>query len=157
MLNDLLGGQQRQDYDDFVRRYDQGAPWDGIGDDEALDRYRQVAPNLSEDQYRDSAREAFSRLSPQQRAEFGHWLQQHSRSQNSPFDMSDPRGYEDPDVLAGYSARMQQQQPGLLEGLLGGGMGMGSQGGGSMLSGPIGKAVLGGIAAMAASKVMGRR
>lgn len=156
MLNDILGGQQRQDYDDFVRRYDQGAPWDGIGDDEALDRYRQVSPRLSEDQYRESAREAFSRLSPQQRAEFGRWLEQQSTSRGSSFDFSDPRGYEDPDMLAGYSARMHQQQPGLLEGLLGGAMGGGSQGG-SMLSGPIGKAVLGGIAAMAASKVMGRR
>jgi hypothetical protein len=154
MLNELLGGsQQRQDYDDFIRRYDQGAPWEGIGDDEALDRYRQVAPRLSTDQYRDSATEAFRRLTPQQRAEFGRWLQQRSRHEGiglSGLETAD--ALDDPAVLASATAQAREQQPGLLEGSLGTG-----GAGASPLGSPIAKAALGGIAAMAVSKVMGNR
>lgn len=150
MLNDLLGGQ-RQEYDDFVRRYDRGAPWQDIGDEEALQRYQQVAPTLSDDDYRDSAREAFSRLSPQQRAEFGRWLE--SRAQSGGAGSVLHGNLEDPDALAGASARLRSSQPGMLEGLLQGGAGDGQ----GLLRSPIAKAVIGGIAAMAASKVMGRR
>ena len=32
LQNILGGGRQRNDYEDFVNRYDQGAPWDGISD-----------------------------------------------------------------------------------------------------------------------------
>ena len=176
MLNDLMGGGRRNEYEDFVNRYDQGAPWDGIGDDEALERYRQVAPRLSDDDYRDSAEQAFSRLSPQQRAEFGQWLQQQSMQRGSNIGVDDG-SWDDPRVLAGASARIRQQDPGMLEGLLGGMMGGGGGGmmggggmlggmmggggstgsSGGMLSSPIAKAVLGGVAAMAASKMMGRR
>ncbi len=39
LLQNLMGGgQQRQDYDDFIQRYDRGAPWEGISDQEALQR-----------------------------------------------------------------------------------------------------------------------
>lgn len=165
MLNDLLGGQ-RQEYDDFVNRYDRGEPWDDIGDEEALERYRQVSPNLSDDVYRESARDAFDRLTPQQRAEFGRWLQTQARSRGAG-DFFEQRSFDDPDALAGASARLHREQPGLLEGLLGGAMGGGALGGaaggaqtagnGNLLSSPIAKAVLGGIAAMAASRAMGRR
>ena len=51
LLNQLLGGPQRPDYEDFVTRYEQGEPWDGISDDEAVRRYQQVAPGLAPDVY----------------------------------------------------------------------------------------------------------
>lgn len=158
MLNNVLGGQ-RQQYEDFVQRYDQGAPWDGIRDDEALERYREVAPNLSEQDYRESAEPAFARLTPEQRTEFGRWLQQQSRQGGAAVEV--PGGnYDDPSALAGAAARAHQEQPGLLEGLLRGAMGSGAAtqaGGNNLLSNPIAKGVLSGIAATAASKVMGRR
>ena len=47
MLEQLLGGgQQRQEYQDFTQRYDQGPPWQGISDQEAQSRFQQVAPQL---------------------------------------------------------------------------------------------------------------
>lgn len=80
MLSQLLGGgQSRQQYQDFVNRYDQGAPWDGISDREAADRYQQVAPRLSPDTYQESAEAAFARLTPEQRRQFGQYLQQQAR------------------------------------------------------------------------------
>ena len=67
LLNHLLGGPQRPEYENFVDRYEQGDPWDGIADDEAVQRYQQVAPRLAPDVYEQSAEEAFRRLTPEQR------------------------------------------------------------------------------------------
>ena len=152
----LGGGQQRQEFDDFANRYDQGAPWDGISDDEAYNRYQQVAPHLPPDVYQQSAEQSFSRLSPQQRMEFGRYLRQRSQQQGFQvpgLDMEDR--YEDPRHLASVTSQLDQQQPGILGQLLGGGGGGGGMGG--MLSNPIGKAALSGIAAMAVRQMSGRR
>jgi hypothetical protein len=160
MLQQLLGGgQQRQQYQDFVTRYDQGAPWDGISDQEAYSRYQQVAPQLPPDMYQQSAQEAFARLTPQQRMQFGQFLRQQAQQRNLNFpdlnqDGIDDR-FQDSRYLAQVTGRMQQQQPGMLEQLLGGAVGGG--GGQSMLESPIAKAALAGIAAMAVKKMMGQR
>jgi hypothetical protein len=155
MLGQLLGGgQQRQQYQDFVNRYDQGAPWDGISDQEAYSRYQQVAPRLPPDMYQQSAQEAFSRMTPQQRMQLGQHLRQQARQQNMSFPDMDQDGvddrFQDPQYLAQVTGRMQQQQPGLLGQVLGGG-------GGGMLESPIAKAALAGIAAMAVKNMMGGR
>jgi hypothetical protein len=159
MLGQLLGGGSRQDADDFVRRYDQGAPWDGIGDDEAVERYRQVAPHLPPDQYEESATEAYARLDPDQRRQLGRRLRQGSQERGFALDDlfggDDDSAYEDPRRLARASGRLEQQQPGILGQLLGGGSGGGS--GGGLLGSPIGKAALAGVAAMAMKRFMGGR
>jgi hypothetical protein len=170
LLNDLLGGDQGQQRQDFVKRYDQGSPWDGIDDDEAYQQYQAVAPRLSETQFRDSAQEAFTRLTPEQRLEFGRWLQTQSRQRGAAVPDLDRDGIDDrlqdPGYLAGATTQLRTQQPGMLDSLLGGLMGGGGTagvlggggggGGGGMLSSPIAKAAIGGIAAMAMSKLMGR-
>ena len=156
LLGQLLGGgQRREEYQDFVNRYDTGAPWDGISDQEAHSRYQQVAPQLSPQMYQESAQEAFSRLTPQQRLQLGQHLQQQTRQQglNVPDfnrDGIDDR-LQDPAYLARATGQLQQQ-PGILGDLLGGG-----GGGQRMLQSPIAKAALGGIAAMAVRKMMSGR
>ena len=162
LLDDLLGGgQQRQDYHDFVNRYDQGAPWTGISDREAVSRYQQVATRLPPDMYQQSAEEAFGRMAPQERMEFARHLQQRSRQQGVDFpdfnqDGIDDR-YQDPRTLAQVTSRMEQQQPGMLGQLLGGGRGGGSGGAADMLDNPLAKAALAGVTAMAVKKMMGGR
>ena len=169
MLQDLLGGQRRQEYDDFANRYDQGAPWDGISDSEAAQRYDEISPRLSDDEYRSSAAQAFERLSPQQRSEFGRWLNERSRDRGYPTPYGDDE-FTDSNRLAEYTSRVRQEQPDLLGSLVGGMMGGGSGsgmgggmmgggmgGGGGLLSSPIAKAALGGIAATAFRSVMSRR
>jgi hypothetical protein len=164
LLQNLLGGgQQQQQFQDFVNRYDQGSPYDGISGDEAYQRYQQVAPQLPPQMYEESARDAFSRMSPQDRVQFGQHLRQQSRQQNYNFPDLDGDGvddrFQDPNYLAQVTGRMHQQQPGLLGQLLGGGQqqqmgGMQQQGVGSMLNNPLAKAALGGIAAMAVKRMM---
>ena len=157
LLGQLLGGgQRREEYQDFVNRYDTGAPWDGISDREAYSRYQQVAPQLPPQMYQESAQEAFSRLTPQQRLQLGQHLQQQTRQQglNVPDlnrDGIDDR-LQDPAYLARATGQLHQQQPGILGDLLGGG-----GGGQGMLQSPIAKAALAGIAAVAVKKMMSGR
>jgi len=126
VLSQLLGGSQnREHYQDFVKRYDQGSPWEGISDREAADRYQQVAPRLSPDMYQESAEAAFARLTPEQRGQFGQYLQQQARQQNLNIpdlnrDGIDDR-LQDPGYLAQATGQVHQQQPGILGSLLGGG------------------------------------
>lgn len=163
LLDQLLGQpQKQQEYKEFAQRYEQGAPWDGISNQEAANRYQEVAPNLSDSEYEQAAADSFSRLSPQQRREFGTWLQQRSGGGGADVDQDgrDDR-LEDPQHLAQMTNQVRKQQPDLLSGLLGGGMGSmlggGGGGAGNMLQSPIGKAALAGIAAMAAKQMMNRR
>jgi hypothetical protein len=62
-------------------RYDQGPPYAGISDDEAIGRYQQVAPELSPDLYQQSAQDALGRMAPEERAQFGQLLQQRAQQQ----------------------------------------------------------------------------
>jgi hypothetical protein len=170
LLQGLMGGgPQRDEYQDFVNRYDRGAPYEGISDQEAMERYQRVAPHLSPDEYEMSAEEAFSRMSPRERQEFARLLSQQAQQQGMRFqdldgDGVDDRMQQDPRYLAQVTGRMQRQQPGLMQQLLGGMMG----GGGSMMGGggygqssgnplanPLAKAALAGIAAMAAKRMIG--
>jgi hypothetical protein len=169
MLSNILGGQQRQEFDDFANRYEQGAPWDGISDDEAMNRYSQVAPQLPPDVYQRSAQDSFSRLSPDQRMQLGRHIQQRAPQFGVSFPDQDMNGQDDrlqdPAYLAQMTGRIHQQQPGLLGQILGGaggsmgggGGGLGGGLGGGMLASPIAKAALGGIAAMAVKQMMGGR
>ena len=139
-LNNLMGGggedRRRDEYRDFANRYDEGAPYDRISDEEAMNRYREVAPNLSEDEYRESAREAFSRMSPEERMQFGQQFRGHAQEQgygdfiDRDHDGQDDR-FQDPDYLANMTGRMHGRQPDMMGNLMGGMMG----GGGNMMGG----------------------
>lgn len=161
LLQNLLGGgPQRQQYQDFAQRYDQGHPSEGYSDQEVLQRYQQVAASSSPQQYQDAAEQAFARLSPQERRQFGQYLQQRAQQQNVNFpdlnqDGIDDRFEQDPRALAQTTSRMEQQQPGVLGQLLGGGGG--GTGGGNLLDNPLAKAALAGIAAMAVKNVLGNQ
>ena len=65
LLERVLGSpEKRTEYQDFIDRYDAAPPYDTIEDREAVDRYRQVTPELSRDQYRDAAANAFGKALP---------------------------------------------------------------------------------------------
>jgi hypothetical protein len=164
LLDSLLqGGPDRDDYQDFLNRYDQGPPYAGISDDEAIGRYQQVAPELSPDAYQQSAQDALGRMAPEERAQFGQLLQQRAQQQGVDLPgLGQARGeqLQDPGMLAQLLSGLHQQQSGMLGQLLGGGggagglLGGGSGGAGGMLGNPLAKAALAGIAAMAAKRML---
>lgn len=162
-LQTILGGggqQSEDDYRDFVNRYEQGRPHEGYSDEEVYNRYQQVSRQVPSDVYHESAQEAFSRMSPQERMQFGQHLRQQTQQQNYNFPDLDQDGqddrFQDPNYLAQVTGRIHQQQPDMLGQLMGGAAGlMGGQGGGNMLGNPLAKAAMAGIAAMAVKKMMG--
>ena len=156
-IMDLLGrgGERRGEYEDFVNRYEQGEPWEGVSDDEARSRYDEVSSSLSDDDYELSAHEAFERMSPEQRRELGRMLRQQSRQQGVQLDEydddDDERFARDPRELARMTRKVKKHKPGCLGALLGGGGGGGGAAG--MLGNPVAKAALAGVAAMAAKRM----
>lgn len=124
LLDELMGGgEQRQSYREFVGRYAQGAPYDGISDDEAVNRYGQVAGEVDPDTYRDSARDAFTNMAPDEREQYAQQLGAAADQQGIGHGW-DGRS-TDPDSLAALTSNVHQQSPDLLTGLLGGGGGAG--------------------------------
>ena len=153
LIEKLLGGGNRSEWDNFRTRYDQGSPYQGIPDDEAYNRYESVSRAAPPDVYEQSAQEAFQRMSPEERREFARYLQ--SRARDRGLQFPDLNGYgvddrlQDPRDLARTTSRMEQQEPGILGQLLGKG------GTGGKFDNPIAKAALLGITAIAAQKIMG--
>ncbi len=161
LLEMLMGSSQaKAGFEDFLSRFEEGPPSEGYDDQEVLDRYGQVAHKASPSDYQEAAREAFGRLSQADREEFGQLLagQAQSRGLQIPgLSPTQSQSLGDLDWLASMTSQIHQQ-PGLLRDLLGGltgGGGTSSSGG--LLSSPIAKAALAGIAAMLVKKVLGRR
>ena len=151
-LQGMLGApQQRQDYQDFVQRYEQGHPSEGYSDQETVNRYQQVTNQLPPDAYQQSAQEAFARLSPEERAEFARWLQTRAQQQNVNLPAmgsgADYSRFQDPGALAQVTTQMHQQEPDMLTRVLTGQTG-------TALDNPLARAALAGVAAMAAKRVL---
>jgi hypothetical protein len=158
ILEELLGaGERQRDYSDFVKRYEQGSPSEGYSDQEVLKRYGDVAHEVPRDDYAKAAQEALARLSPQERAEFVRMLQERAQARGTQL----PRQIEpDPRDLGDVLADLHQK-PGMLRDLLGGGRPSGGQsqpgapgGEPGILTSPLAKAALAGIAAMIVKRVM---
>jgi hypothetical protein len=165
------GGEKRQQYEDFTRRYEQGKPWEGYSDEEVLDRYGEVAHTVPPADYEAAVRDALARLSPQEQAEFLRALQERARARG--VAAPPPRG---PGAGGGLddlarSVREMHEQPGRLRDVLtrpstearGGVSEAGAaptglpSGAGSIFDNPLAKAALAGITAMLVRRMLGAR
>jgi len=158
ILDDLLGNEQLQkQYKDFVKRYEQGDPSEGYSDQEVLKRYGEVSHAVPPDQYAQAAQEALSKLSPEDRAEFLKMLQERAAARGL---MLPGKVASDPKDLGKVLTDLHEK-PGQLRDILGPGDGQlqgqasGSNPIGDMLSSPMAKAVLAGIAAMVVKRMTG--
>jgi hypothetical protein len=158
ILDDLLaGGQVQKEYKDFVKRYEQGNPSEGYSDQEVLKRYGEVSHAVPPDQYAQAAQEALGKLSAEERAEFLKMLQERAAA----------RGVKLPGNVASDPKDLGQvltdlhEKPGQLRDILGPGDGQpqeqapGSNPIVDMLSSPLAKAVLAGIAAVVVRRMTG--
>ena len=157
ILDELLGrGQRQKEYKDFVNRYEDGKPSEGYSDQEVLKRYGEVAHAVPRDQYAQAAQEALSKLSPEERAAFVKMLREQAAAKgvNLPQEVA-PEPKELGEVLTDL-----HQKPGQLRDILGAGDVQGEEQTAGpnpiteMLSSPIAKAVLAGVAAMVVKRVM---
>jgi hypothetical protein len=157
ILDDLLAGGQRQnEYKDFVNRYEQGEPSEGYSDQEVLKRYGEVSHAVSSDQYAQAAQEALS--TPEERAAFVKILQDRAAARG----VTLPRQVAPEPKDLGQVLTDLHAKPGQLRDVLGGGAAQpqGQASGSSaitdILTSPMAKAVLAGIAAMVVKRVMAR-
>ena len=151
-----MNNVQKQ-YKDFVKRYEQGDPSEGYSDQEVLKRYGEVSHAVPPDQYAQAAQEALSKLSPEDRAEFLKMLQERAAARGV---MLPGKVASDPKDLGKVLTDLHEK-PGQLRDILGPGDGQlqgqasGSNPIGDMLSSPMAKAVLAGIAAMVVKRMTG--
>src|SRR5262245_9000949 len=158
MLDELLaGGQLQREYKDFVNRHEQGDPSEGYSDQEVLQRYGEVSHAVPPDQYAQAAQEALSKLSPEERAAFVKMLQDRAAARGVTLQRQlAPEPKDLGQVLTDLHV-----QPGQLRDILGAGDAQTQQqaSGSSpiidILTSPMAKAVLAGIAAMVVKNVMG--
>jgi hypothetical protein len=159
ILDDLLGNEQLQkQYKDFVKRYEQGDPSEGYSDQEVLERYGEVSHAVPTEEYAQAAQEALGKLSPEERAEFLKMLQERAAARGVKLPgkvASDPKDL-------GRVLTDLHEKPGQLRDILGGGslgqpqaQAPGSNPITDMLSSPIAKAVLAGVAAIVVKNMMG--
>jgi hypothetical protein len=110
LLDELMGGGERQqDFRDFMDRYNQGAPYEGISDDDAVNRYGQVAGEVDPDTYRESARDAFANMAPEEREQYAQQLGSVADQQGI------GHGWDgqstDPDTLAAVTRPARRRRP----------------------------------------------
>jgi hypothetical protein len=159
LLDELLGsGQRQKEYKDFVTRYEQGLPSEGYSDQEVLKRYGEVSHAVPPDQYAKAAQEALGKLSPEERAAFVKMLEERAAARGVTLSREvQPEPKELGQVLTDL-----HQKPGQLRDMLSGrdiqprGQAQESNPISDMLTSPMAKAVLAGIAAMVVKRVMGR-
>ena len=162
LLDMLTGNSQVQvGFQDFLKRFQEGSPSEGYDDQEVVDRYGQVAHDVSSTDYQEAARDAFGYLSETDREEFGRMLagQAQSRGLNLPgLNQAQEQDFGNLDWLSNITGQLHQQ-PGLLRDILGGLTGGKSAdaSAGSILSSPLAKAALAGITAMLVKKALGGR
>ncbi len=155
-LNELFGQDRSRedDYRDFERRYREQP--EQISDREAARRYREIMARVGDiDDDEEVGREyeqAFSRMSPEERRALAKRYQEATRDNSRSY-----QGYRDdydldrassPRELGRMTRRAAQEDPDLLEQLLGQN---------SPLSGTAGKMALAGLAALMARRFLDRR
>jgi hypothetical protein len=159
----LMGsGKNREEHQDYVNRYEQGPAWEGYSDQEVLDRYDSVAHKVSPREYEQATREAFDRLSPEERAEFSRYLEERARTRNIRIpgrETETAGGPGDLDWLSKVTGQIHQE-PGVFRDMMGK-MGKAqeapSEGLGGLFSSPIAKAALAGIGAMLFKRLLSPR
>ncbi|HEY5628840.1 MAG TPA: hypothetical protein VIR16_04955 [Candidatus Limnocylindrales bacterium] len=147
-LSNILGGQAGGAVQQLVSAFEQGNHQQ-VPDAQVQQTYGQTAAQLPQDQYLEAAREAFTRLTPQQRQQFAQELQTQAQQQGVSLPMpSQSTSTADASGLANAVTAVHGQQPNLLQQMFAPG---------GTFSSPVAKAALLGITAMAAQRMMGRR
>jgi len=159
---------------DFIDRYTTGSPSEGFSTDEAMAHLRELRQDLGPAEFRAALQQTLEHLPPDQRDEFIAMMRQH-RAQRTARDSAGGASPAAASAAPGTPAAGADAFGGLLTGLMGGGAaGTGSGGAGdlldqlatggsgapamagqslsaadmqALLQSPVGKAILGGIAA----------
>jgi hypothetical protein len=147
MLDALLEGLGRESFEDFTRRWEQGAPWDALRDDETMANYDRVSAELGPAELHEAALATVERLSTAERRQLVEELQRNARRSDVNYPGVHDDGLDEPAALAALLSRMHGERRGMIRQLLAGTEATSAAGG--QLSSPVARAALAGIAVMA--------
>lgn len=181
---EVVAGESKSRAKDFVNRYLEGDPAEGYSADEARDQFRHVMQNASPEQIQRAAKQAVDNLPEDKRADFAKMLQQRQAGQGmvdiqrtgetGAAQSGAPRGGGGDlggmlggllgggaaggamggldDLLGGFMGGDKGDKPGATQG--GGGMDDMLGGLGDLINSPMGKVILGGVAAFAMKEMI---
>ena len=148
VLKNIFGGADPDDHEQRAQRYQQGyssGQFDDLDEQDVQERYRRTVQHAPPEMVAQAHEEAFRRLPPEERQRVVGYFQQAADDPRQPYThqfSGGPQDY-DPRQMAQMAGRAREQQPDLLQGL------------GGVLSNPMAKMALAGVAAVAAQRMMG--
>ena len=145
VLQKIFSGGNPDNYEQRYQNYQRGYSnnsWDGVDDQDVVDRYQRTVQHAPPEVVEEAHLEAFRRLPPEERQRILSQFQQVSNDPGQPFTYGGQMDAS-PEVLARMAGQARQQQPDLLGSL------------GSVLSNPMAKMAMAGVAAYAAQRMMG--
>lgn len=153
VLKNIFGGGTPDNYQQRAQQYQQGyqgGQLGGLSDQDVAQRYQRTVQYAPPDVVEQAHAEAFNRLSPQEQQQIVAQFQQAHNDPQQPFQYpgfngGSQQGYT-PAQMGQMARQAQQQQPDLLQQVLGPG---------GALSSPLAKVAMAGVAAIAAQKMMG--
>ena len=151
--------RRQDDYDDFVRRFERGP--EAISGEEAARRYRELLHHAPPELVEEASERALAHLSGEQRRALAGRFRRASDDPGAPFQgfgFRDEDEAAQPRNLGRLMKRADEQDPGLLEQILGAARAAEPDGDeGAPLSGTLGKAALAEGAAYLASRALSER
>ncbi len=148
VMQKIFGGGDPDDHQAHYQRYQTGYAnnrYDDLDDHDVYERYQRTVQHAPPDVVEEAHIEAFQQLPPDQRMQILRQFQQANNDPRQPFNYNG--GFnDDPREMARMARMASQQQPDLLQSVMGPG---------GALSNPLAKAALAGVAAMAAQRIMG--
>ena len=145
ILQKIFSGGDPDNYEQRAQRYQAGygsGQYDDLDQQDVLDRYQRTVQHAPPEVVEAAHLEAFRRLPPQERQRILDQFQQVSNDPSQPFTYGGPMDAS-PEALARMAGQARQQQPDLLGSL------------GNVLSNPMAKMAMAGVAAYAAQRMMG--
>lgn len=147
MLDELLEDLGRERFQDFARRWERGAPWDALRDEEAIGYYDRIVEEIGPPEFHEAALASLERLSPEERSRLVREMQQNARREDLNYPGVHDAGIDEPKALADLLSRMHGERRGMIRQLLAASEATPDTGG--ILADPAARAFLAGLAVMA--------
>lgn len=154
VLKNIFGGGTPDNYEQRAQQYQQGyqggqGQYANLDTNDVYDRYQRTVQHAPPEIVEQAHEEAFGRLPMDQRQQVVEQFRQAHNDPSQPFQYPGFSGGQadyDPRQMGGMVRQAQQQQPDLLQQVLGPG---------GALSNPMAKMAMAGVAAIVAQKMMG--
>jgi hypothetical protein len=114
MLNELLEDLGRDSFEDFTHRWERGAPWEALRDEEAIEYYDRIVEEIGPPEFQEAALASLERLSREERRRLVSEMQKNARRDDLNYPGVHDEGIDEPQALAGLLSRMHAERRGMI-------------------------------------------